>query len=221
MPLSVKDVMGDVAIAVLEQTTFADIVAVMARYRVGAVTVVDGERRPVGVVSEDDLLLRETEADRRDPSGFQNVRSRNEYAKTAGVTAAQIMTSPPIVVTPGTAARMAAQIMHENKIKQLPVIDPMDGHIVGTILRSDLLKVFNRPVIELYGEIVTVLKDQVLVDPERLLIDIRDGMVSVAGIVERHSQIAHLTEAIRRIEGVVDLRVDLAYDRDDVGLPPE
>ncbi|WP_066370259.1 CBS domain-containing protein [Herbidospora mongoliensis] len=59
MPVEVKDVMGRVAIAVEMEAEFAEIVAAMQRFTVGAVAVVDADRRPVGVVSEDDLRLRE------------------------------------------------------------------------------------------------------------------------------------------------------------------
>ena len=34
-----------------------DLVVTMRRFKVGAVTVIDADRRPVGVVSQDDLLL--------------------------------------------------------------------------------------------------------------------------------------------------------------------
>jgi CBS domain-containing protein len=61
----VKDVMGKVAIAALTDASFADLVETMRRFKVGAVTVIDADRRPVGVVSEDGLLLKEV-ADRLD-----------------------------------------------------------------------------------------------------------------------------------------------------------
>ncbi|MEU8149486.1 CBS domain-containing protein [Nonomuraea sp. NPDC048901] len=52
MSIQVKDVMGRVAIAVLEEASFAEIVAAMKRFAVGAVTVIDADRRPVGVVRQ-------------------------------------------------------------------------------------------------------------------------------------------------------------------------
>ncbi|MEV0830452.1 CBS domain-containing protein [Nonomuraea rubra] len=48
MPIEVKDVMGRVAIAVPADASFADIVAAMKRFAVGAVTVIDADRRPMG-----------------------------------------------------------------------------------------------------------------------------------------------------------------------------
>jgi CBS domain-containing protein len=63
--MQVKDVMGTVAIAVRQDASFAALIATMQRFKVGAVTVIDADRRPVGVVSEDDLLLKEINVHRR------------------------------------------------------------------------------------------------------------------------------------------------------------
>ncbi|MFD0888194.1 CBS domain-containing protein, partial [Streptosporangium algeriense] len=69
MTVRVMDVMGLVAIAVRPEATFAELVATMRRFKVGAVAVIDAEGRPVGVVSEADLLLREIGAQGGDPGG--------------------------------------------------------------------------------------------------------------------------------------------------------
>ena len=61
MALQVKDVMGTVAIAVRPEATFTELVETMRRFKVGAVAVIDVEGHPIGVVSEDDLLLKETD----------------------------------------------------------------------------------------------------------------------------------------------------------------
>jgi len=138
----VKDVMGHVAIAVVADASFADIVAALRRFKVGAVAVVDGERRVLGVVSEDDLLLREVEAGRQDGAPYLGPRRRrDEHRKATGTTAYELMTSPAITVTRETSVREAATLMHDHRIKQLPVVNPENGRIVGTVHQSDLLKV--------------------------------------------------------------------------------
>ncbi len=139
----VKDVMGHVAIAVVADASFADIVAALRRFKVGAVAVVDGERRVLGVVSEDDLLLREIDAVRQDDDAPPGGRREEERRKAIGTTAGEIMTSPAIVVTRETPVREAARLMHDNRVKQLPVINPENRRIVGTVHQSDLLKVLD------------------------------------------------------------------------------
>ncbi|QYC41835.1 hypothetical protein Nocox_21145 [Nonomuraea coxensis DSM 45129] len=59
MSIEVQDVMGRAAVAVPADASFAGVVAAMERFTVGAVTVTDAGLRATGVVSEDDLLLKE------------------------------------------------------------------------------------------------------------------------------------------------------------------
>ncbi|MEV0973638.1 CBS domain-containing protein [Microtetraspora glauca] len=217
MSVTVRDVMGRVAIAVQEDAGFADIAAAMERYGVGAVAVVDAERRPVGVVSEDDLLLRETD----EPGGIGgilDVGRRREHRRALGVTAAEIMSTPPVTVTPGTPVRVAARLMHEKRIKQLPVIDPVSGRIAGTVHQSDLLRIFNRPVEDVRADIMDVIRRQA--DPECLEIVIESGMVTLRGRVRRRSQVCHLVEGVRAVEGVIDVTTEITFARNDLAVPP-
>ncbi|WP_433427757.1 CBS domain-containing protein [Nonomuraea sp. CA-141351] len=215
MSLEVKDIMGRVAIAVLKDASFAEIVDAMERFAVGAVTVIDADRRPVGVVSEDDLLLKETDTVRHSVSMFESRRQQQEHQKAAGVTAAQLMTSPAITVTPNTSVRDAARLMHAKRIKQLPVIDVVTGHIIGTLHQRDVLRVFTRPVEELQADVRAVLPK-----PAAFTIDIDQGVVTISGWVEWKSQALALTEQIRLIEGVVDVRSEVTFDKDDLLIIP-
>ncbi|MEU6998175.1 CBS domain-containing protein [Nonomuraea sp. NPDC046570] len=132
MPIEVRDVMGRVAIAVNMGASFADIVATMKRYAVGAVTVIDADRRPVGMVSGEDLLLKDTDA------------VCFEGRAATGCTAAELMTSPAVTVTPETPLEEAAQLMREKNVKQLPVIDPLTARVLGTLHQPDVLRALTR-----------------------------------------------------------------------------
>lgn len=215
MSLEVKDVMGRVAIAVSEEASFAEIVEAMERFAVGAVTVIDADRRPVGVVSEDDLLLKEADTVRHSVSSLESHQQQQEHRKAAGVTAAQLMTAPAITVTPGTSVRDAARLMHAKRVKQLPVIDMKSGRIIGTLHQHDVLLVFIRPAEELIADIRAVLPN-----PAAFTIDIHQGVVTISGMVEWKSQALALAEQIRLIEGVVDVRSEVAFDKDDLLIVP-
>ncbi|WP_240197802.1 CBS domain-containing protein [Nonomuraea lactucae] len=215
MSIEVKNVMGRVAITVLESAPFTDIVAAMERFAVGAVTVIDADRRPVGVVSEDDLLLKEADTVRHSISIFESRRQRREHEKAAGVTAAQLMTSPAITVTPGTTVRDAARLMHAKRIKQLPVIDVVTGRVIGTLHQRDVLRVFTRPADELEAEIRAMLPSS-----EALSIEIDRGIVTIDGKVEWKSQAIALTEAVRTVEGVVDVVCQVTSEKDDLLIVP-
>ncbi|MEV0584522.1 CBS domain-containing protein [Nonomuraea sp. NPDC050310] len=210
MSVEVKDVMGRVAIAVSKDAPFTEIIEAMQRYAVGAVTVIDTDRRPVGVVSEDDLLLKETDTVRHAVSVFESRRQRADHGKAAGVTAEELMTSPAVTVTPGTALREAAREMHARRIKQLPVIDPVTGRMVGTIHQSDVLRVFLRPAEELLAETLRTVRP-----PEGVTVAVENGVVTFAGRVARASQRIHLVEQTRQVEGVVDVMTHLTCDHDD------
>ncbi|MEO3867635.1 CBS domain-containing protein [Nonomuraea sp. B12E4] len=215
MSIEVKDVMGRVAIAVSADASFADIVAAMKRYAVGAVTVIDADRRPMGVVSEDDLLLKEIDPVRHSVSMFESRRQRREHEKAAAVTASQLMTSPAITVTPRTSVRDAALLMHAKRIKQLPVIDPVTGRVVGTLHQRDVLRVFTRPAAELEADIRAALSD-----PGPFSIEIDAGVVTIGGRVQRRSQAIALTEAVRAVEGVVDVVCEVVSGNDDLIVVP-
>ncbi|MFF4615525.1 CBS domain-containing protein [Nonomuraea jabiensis] len=215
MSIEVKDVMGRVAISVQEDASFADIVAAMKRYAVGAVTVVDAHRRPVGVVSEDDLLLKEIDPVRHSVSMFESRRQRREHDKAVAVTAAKLMTTPAITVTPDTCVRDAARLMHGRRVKQLPVIDVITGRIIGTLHQRDVLRVFTRPAAELEADVRAVLPD-----PVAFSIEIDQGVVTLGGRVGWRSQAIAVTEAVRAVEGVVDVICEVAWDKDDLVIVP-
>ncbi|GAA2212113.1 CBS domain-containing protein [Nonomuraea monospora] len=215
MSIEVKDVMGRVAIAVLADASFADIVAAMKRFAVGAVTVIDADRRPMGVVSEDDLLLKEIDTVRHSVSMFESGRQRREHEKAAGVTASQLMTSPAITVTPGVGLRDAARLMHDRRVKQLPVIDPVSGRIVGTLHQRDVLRVFTRPAGELEADVRAVLPAS-----GTFTVETESGVVKVGGRVCRRSQVMALAEAVRGVEGVVDVVCEVVCDDDDLVIVP-
>ncbi|MEU3166399.1 CBS domain-containing protein [Streptosporangium sp. NPDC006930] len=219
MSITVSDVMGRTAIAVRQDAGFADIVAVMRRFAVGAVTVVDVERRPVGVVSQDDLLLKESDAVRHSISIFESAARRREHEKAAAVVAKDLMTSPAITVTPGMPAREAARLMHDKRIQQLPVIDPVTGRLAGILHRANLLRVFDRAEAELRAEAEAVASD--LTTGSEVVIGVENGVVTLDGKVERRSQVVQLVEAIRLLEGVVDVTSRLEHGDDDLlVLPP-
>ncbi|MEU8146919.1 CBS domain-containing protein [Nonomuraea sp. NPDC048901] len=215
MTVEVKDVMGRVAIAVLEDAPFAEIVGAMKRYAVGAVTVIDADRRPVGVVSEEDLLLKETDTVRHSVSIFESRHQRQEHHKAAGIKAEELMTTPAITVTPGASVRDAARLMHDKRVKQLPVIDPVTGRIIGTLHQRDVLRVFTRPAVDLMADITALLPDR-----EAFSIELDKGVVTLGGRVEWNSQATALVESIRGVEGVVDVVSELTFDKEDLIVVP-
>jgi CBS-domain-containing membrane protein len=218
--MKVRDVMGATVIAVRPEASFTEMVDAMRRFRVGALTVIDADDHPIGVVSDDDLLLRETDSGEHTGSVFDSYKRRQEHRKAAGGTAREMMTTPAITITKDTTVRDAARLMHRHRIKQLPVIDAVTGRITGTICQSDLLKIFIRPVEEIDRE-VTEICDRLYINPEKLIVGIEAGVVTLTGQIGFRSQIARLVVAVRGIEGVLDVENTLTYRSDDLApIPP-
>jgi CBS domain-containing protein len=141
--------MSDQVIAVRAKASFAEIAAVMNRWPIASPPVIDTDGRVAGVVSQDDLLLKQT------PPGHipAGRRRRAERRKRAALTADRLMTSPAITITPDTPVRHAAQIMHRDRIHHLPVVDPVTGRLRGIVSRADLLAVYERPDEDIRREI--------------------------------------------------------------------
>lgn len=109
------------------------------------VVVVDADRHVVGIITDGDVLRR---AGRRIPRGvLQRLAAwfgggaRPEELEVAvkGRSAAEVMTSPVITVTPETPTAEAINVMMTHKIKRLPVVDEA-GHLVGLIGRATVLR---------------------------------------------------------------------------------
>jgi CBS domain-containing protein len=119
MKSCVRDVMAARAVAVRKTASFKEMIIRMRKSRVSAFPVVDDEGRVIGVVSEADLL--DKEADLATGQGpLAGVLRFGEETKAAGVTAAELMTSPPLTVSPDTPLAEAARIMRDHRVKLCP-----------------------------------------------------------------------------------------------------
>src|SRR5690606_41798920 len=90
----VRDVMGHVAIAVMANATFGDIVAALRRFKVGAVAVVAGERRVPGVGAQHDLLLRAAVAAPPGVAAHDGGGPTYDPSRVAAAPALGLMSSP-------------------------------------------------------------------------------------------------------------------------------
>lgn len=213
----VGDVMTTNPAAVREDTPFKEIVTVLRDYRVSGVPVLDSADRVVGVVSAADLLLKEVDPVPRDGSFFETRRHRAQRRKAAGTTAAELMTTPAVTVTEPTTVQDAATTMHSKRVKRLPVIDTVTGRLVGIVSRSDLLSVFGRADPAIRQEVLDkVIAGEFLMTRRDFAVTVHHGVVDLRGQVERQSMIPALVEAVRRVEGVVDVRHRLAAQTDDL-----
>jgi len=208
MNAMVKDVMTAEVVAVRRDATFKELAAVLRRYRVSALPVVDDAGRVIGVISEADLLAKEALAD---PGVMAEVLHRKDVRKAEGLTAGELMTSPPVTVAPEDQVEQAARMMHFMRIKRLPVVNS-GGQLVGIVSRSDVLAVFDRPDEDIRAEIVdTMLLHEFLIDPRQFRVTVESGVVTMEGTPETAALGRALVRKARHVPGVVAVRDRLTY----------
>ncbi|MFF3955282.1 CBS domain-containing protein [Streptomyces sp. NPDC001890] len=202
-PYTVSDVMTHTAVAIGREASYKEIVELLQQWRVSAVPVLEGEGRVVGVVSEADLLPKEEfRQDEPKPPGQLEGAS-----KADAVLAGDLMSAPAVTVHPGATLAEAARIMARKHVKRLPVVNDL-GMLEGVVSRSDLLKVFLRPDEEIDEEIrSTVIAG--LSPPDRVDLTVLDGVVTVRGPLRDRALVPLLVRAVRAVEGVVDVRMEL------------
>jgi len=208
MNATVKDVMTAEVVAVRRDATFKELAAVLRRYRVSALPVVDDAGRVIGVVSEADLLAKEALAD---PGVMAEVLHRKDVRKAEGLTAGDLMTSPPVTAAPEDPIGQAARMMHFMRVKRLPVVNS-GGQLVGIVSRSDVLAVFDRPDEDIRTEIVdSMLLHEFLIDPRLFKVTVESGVVTMEGTPETAALGHALVRKARHVPGVVAVRDRLTY----------
>jgi len=214
MSATVRDVMTTSVIAVRGDTPFKEMAAMLGSSRVSGFPVIDQAGKVIGVVSETDMLIKE--ADRAShPELFAGLRRSRDLVKAAGVTAAELMTSPPVTIGPDEPVQHAALLMYDRAVERLPVVDEA-GHLVGIVSQVDVLSIFSRPDEEIRREVTDrVIRPGLQMHPERLRLSVRDGIVTLSGRPETDQAGQDIIEAVWHIEGVVAVRDELDPDEDN------
>ncbi|MCG0062050.1 CBS domain-containing protein [Streptomyces tricolor] len=215
-PHRVSDVMTRAVVAVGRKALFKDIVERMQQWNVGALPVLEGDGRVIGVVSEADLLPKEEFRD-RDPDRSTRLRRLPDLAKAAAVCAEELMSSPAVTVHADATLAEAARIMALKRVKRLPVVNA-EGVLDGVISRGDLLKVFLRPDNDLADEIRRDVVDVLFPAPvEPVHIMVTDGVATLTGRVGDPERIPLAVRLVRGVEGIVGVDCRLTAAGSDSG----
>lgn len=119
----VQDVMHPGVLSCSADAPLGEVAGVMARHRVHAVAVVqDGGGRPVGVVSDLDVI--------------QAAASGEE------LTAGQAAATEPLSISADERLGRAAQLMGEHGVAHLVVLDHAGGFPVGVVSTLDIASVY-------------------------------------------------------------------------------
>ncbi len=216
----VSDVMTRDVATVTEATPYRRIVDVLAERRVSAVPVVDDFGHARGVVSEADLLHKvEWMGEAHERRIFERPGRRRARRKGAAGIARDLMTSPAVTTFPHTSLVAAARLMDREQVKRLPVVDDL-GRVVGIVTRGDLLRVHLRSDADIRDDVVQeVLRRVLAVRDGTVRVEVYDGVVTMAGKLDRRSAVDVAGRLAARVSGVVDVVNELDHDFDDTELP--
>jgi predicted transcriptional regulator len=104
----------------------SDAARIMARHRVHAVAVINGDvRRPIGVVSSQDVVA--------------------AAARGEDPTARHAATTEPLAISGDEPLVYAAQLMADRGVSHLVVLEPASGYPVGILSTLDVAAVFAGP----------------------------------------------------------------------------
>jgi CBS domain-containing protein len=120
----------------------------LSKTELGAVAVVDEDRKVVGIVSESDLILADEESDLHLPhyleimGGIVFIGSMKGFEKRLekafATKVSELMTEDPIVAHTYEAADRVAKKIADHHHNHLPVVDE-DGRLAGMVTRADAL----------------------------------------------------------------------------------
>jgi CBS domain-containing protein len=147
MPKTVADVMTRDPLTVQPTTPLTEVIQILADRRISGLPVVTATGELVGVVSETDLMWRETGAT---PPAYIMLldsviyldnpgRYERDLHKALGETVADVMSPHPVTIRPDQAVRDAAHLMHDRQIHRLPVLDAAH-RLVGIVTRGDIVR---------------------------------------------------------------------------------
>ena len=147
MGKTVADIMTPNPISVTPKTPLKEAITILAEKKISGLLVVDEQGKLRGMLSESDLMWQETGIEPppyimlldsviylQNPSRYEK-----EIHKALGQTVEDVMSDRPITVQSHQSVREAAKLMHDKKIRRLPVVD-QEGKIVGIITQGDIVR---------------------------------------------------------------------------------
>lgn len=144
--LKVKDAMTPRPKSVSTVTSVSEIIRLLLNSDFNTVPVVDSENRPVGIITQEDLIKRAEMPIRLGLLAKFEQEQIDAYLETvANKTAGEIMTSPAITVSEDKRLGDAVDLMLKHHLKRFPVVDDR-GVLTGILARFDVFRTITREV---------------------------------------------------------------------------
>jgi CBS domain-containing protein len=212
--MRVRDVMTTDVSTIGPGALVKDAAIEFVQRRISGMPVVGSDGQVLGVISETDILPKES-GEQRGGGGFMQwlVDPDDPWINRRfdAVIVEDAMSSPARTILPERPLAEAAKMMLDEDINRLPVVDP-DGLLVGLISRGDLIRAFARPDEEIRREIQDdVIHGAMWIDPKALDVSVTSGIVTLKGEVSSEADAELLPTFARKIPGVVGVHSTLTY----------
>jgi len=145
--LLAKDIMTENVITIKHDASIKELSELLLEKKISGVPVIDEEGKLIGIASEGDVIVQDTEL--HSPRYFKildaiiYLESLNKFKerlmKHLAVKVSEIMTKKVITASAQTRVDEIAEIMVNEKINRVPVVSE-DGRPIGIITRADILK---------------------------------------------------------------------------------
>jgi CBS domain-containing protein len=177
----------------------------------GGLPVVDAGMHVVGMLSEDDLLVRCLPR-RTDPWWALMLREAgqiaNDYRKVVGTTVGDVMSAPSMTIDIDATVAEAAERMHDHRTRLLPVV--ANGILAGVVTAGDViddsaLPARPQPAITTDADLAAEMRRRIEAEPwaarHRIRVAAHHGILELDGLVICEAERAGLTAMARTIPG--------------------
>ncbi len=147
MSKTVAEIMTVNPTTVSPETSLEEAIQILAEKEISGLPVVNEQGELVGIISETDLTWQATGVEAPPYVMFldsviylENPAKHNqEVHKALGQTVGEAMSDRPTTVKGNQLVREAAKIMHDKKVRRLPVVDD-NSKLIGMITQGDVIK---------------------------------------------------------------------------------
>jgi len=232
--MKASDVMTRPVISVGANASILEAIRLMLQNRISGLPVVDASQNLVGVLTEGDFLRRiETGTQRRRPRWINFLmgpgRLADEYVHASGRRVQEVMTSDVRTAAEDTPLEEIVSLMERYGIKRVPVVRGTE--LVGIITRANLMRALigsakAAPPVStsdaaIRERLLADLKNQPWAPVEAIDITVRDGVVTLSGVITDDRQRPALCVAAENVPGVKKVEDRLAWLIPGTGLVGE
>lgn len=193
--MKAADVMTTPIVGIGPDAPLLQAVRLMIENRISGLPVLDDAGRPLGILTEGDLLQRAETGTAAEYAGWFGVFFRpgqlaGDYVRTHGRHVQDIMTPEVVTVTEDMPLADVVDIMRRQRIKRLPVV--RDGIAIGVVSRFDLIrtlaKQLDRPASteddeSLRSQIIKELSAQPWAPRRSISVAVENGVAEIDGVV--------------------------------------